>query len=522
MSKNSATASTPLSAGLRRFVYFTAVNTGAAIMIIQILGAKMLAPYIGTSHFVWTAQIAVTLVALSAGYYFGGWLVDKSARLGRLYTCILLAAIYVAVFIGFIEPVAYWCLRYKLAMGSLLTSFLLFFIPLALLAMTCPYLVRVLTSSVQNVGGTAGRLTAISTVGSVLGTILIGYVVVPYIRNSLMMYLTAAVLLGIVLVYFAVWGRSEGNPVLLALGSLILLAAGAGGVRLEGLSKTQGWKELFRGNSNFGRLQVIEHPSGRQRYYLNDFLTQNTYDPETRQSTSLFTYMLHDLAVAYTPRLERVLCIGMGVGIVPMQLARAGVQVDVVEINDGVVPVAERFFDFDRSKVRLEIGDGRSFLNSAPAATYDAVVLDAFLGDSSPSHLMTREAFASMRRTLTPEGVLVINSFGDFEEGRDFFTASLEKTLKAVFPGVRIHARGSGNVFFVASNQAELRVFRPPDFTQVHPSKRWEAETVFNKIMTTQPASGIVLTDDFNPVEFHDAENRENWRKQLTAWMRSL
>ncbi len=266
VSKNSATASTSLSAGLRRFVYFTAVNTGAAIMIIQILGAKMLAPYIGTSHFVWTAQIAVTLVALSAGYYFGGWLVDKSARLGRLYTCILLAAIYVAVFIGFIEPVAYWCLRYKLAMGSLLTSFLLFFVPLALLAMTCPYLVRVLTSSVQNVGGTAGRLTAISTVGSVLGTILIGYVVVPYIRNSLMMYLTAAVLLGIVLVYFAVWGRSEGNPVLLALGSLILLAAGAGGVRLEGLSKTQGWKELFRGNSNFGRLQVIEHPGGRQRY----------------------------------------------------------------------------------------------------------------------------------------------------------------------------------------------------------------------------------------------------------------
>ncbi len=232
--------------------------------------------------------------------------------------------------------------------------------------------------------------------------------------------------------------------------------------------------------------------------------------------------MLHDLAVAYTPRLERVLCIGMGVGIVPMQLARAGVRVDVVEINDGVVPVAERFFDFDRSKVRLEIGDGRSFLNSAPAAAYDAVVLDAFLGDSSPSHLMTREAFASMRRTLAPEGVLVINSFGDFEEGRDFFTASLEKTLKAVFQSVRIHARGSGNVFFVASNRTELHVFHPPDFTQVHPSKRWEVESVFNKIMTARPTSGIVLTDDFNPVEFHDAENRENWRKQLTAWMRSL
>lgn len=522
MSKKTSTGESPLSTGLRRYVYFTAAVTGAAIMIIEILGAKMLAPYVGTSHFVWTAQIAVTLVALAAGYYAGGRLVDRSTRLSRLYTCILLAAIYVAVFIGFVEPVAYWCLRFKLAPGSLLASFFLFFIPLALLAMTGPFLVRVLTSSLQSVGGNTGRLTAISTVGSFVGTILIGYVLVPHMRNSLTMYLTSVLLLVVVLVYFAVWGRAEGNAAGLAMGGAALLLAGAGGVRRDGMSSFHGWKELFRGNSNFGRLQVIENIAGSQRYYLNDFLTQNTYEPQTKQSTSLFTYMLHDLAMAYTPRLEKVLCIGMGVGIVPMQFARGGLDVEVVEINDGVVPVAERYFDFDRTKVRLEIGDGRSHLNSSPAAAFDAVVLDAFLGDSSPSHLMTREAFTSIRRVLKPEGALVINSFGDFTEGGDFFVASLDKTLKAVFPSVRIHSRGGGNVFFVASNLTELKVFHPPDFSRVHQSKRWEAENAFANVMTTRASSGMVLTDDYNPVEFYDAANRESWRKQLTAWVRAL
>src|SRR4051812_10142785 len=87
-------APAPLQSGLRRYLYFTAAATGAAILVVEILGAKMLAPYLGTSHFVWTAQIAVTLISLAAGYSFGGWLVDRSANLPRLYFCILAAAIY--------------------------------------------------------------------------------------------------------------------------------------------------------------------------------------------------------------------------------------------------------------------------------------------------------------------------------------------------------------------------------------------------------------------------------------------
>src|SRR5258708_32166624 len=83
-----------MTKALKRYLYFTAAITGAAILVVEILGAKMLSPYVGTSHFVWTAQIVVTLLALACGYYFGGWMVERSSRLSRLYICILLAAVH--------------------------------------------------------------------------------------------------------------------------------------------------------------------------------------------------------------------------------------------------------------------------------------------------------------------------------------------------------------------------------------------------------------------------------------------
>jgi len=113
----------------------------------------MLAPFVGTSPFVWTAQIAVTLVALASGYYAGGRLVDRSPRLSLLYWGIVGAAGYLALTVVICRPVAYWCLDFNLAVGSLLASTILFFIPLALLAMTGPFLVRVITSSLAGVGG---------------------------------------------------------------------------------------------------------------------------------------------------------------------------------------------------------------------------------------------------------------------------------------------------------------------------------------------------------------------------------
>jgi spermidine synthase len=267
-------------------------------------------------------------------------------------------------------------------------------------------------------------------------------------------------------------------------------------------------------NSNFGRLQVINAQNGACRYFLNDLLPQNAYDPAAKKSVFMFSYVLRSLACGYATNISDVLVIGLGVGIVPMTFARNGVRVDAVEINPAIVPLAEEFFDLDPSRLNLTIGDGRDFVNRC-AKKYDAVILDAFLGDSAPSHLMSREAFGGMKRLLKPGGVLVVDNWGETQSGRDFLVASLDKTLKTVFRSVRVHASGSGNVFFVASDQAGLQLKNPPDLSTMHERCREEVGAAITNVLTTDPRHGIVLSDDFNPAEYHDAANREQFRRQL-------
>lgn len=514
----------PLSPGQRLYFYVTAAISGAAVMIVEILGAKMLAPYIGTSHFVWTAQIAVTLAALATGYYCGGRWVDRMPQPTRLYLGLLVAGLYLCGAVTQVERVAYACLNLRLALGSLLASAFLFFIPLALLAMVGPFLVRLLTVSLQNVGGSVGRLTAISTVGSFVGTLLIGYVLIPLMPNSLTMIATAVALMLMAAIWLLVWGRKPGWN---AVAALALALAVTCGWITQSKKLLYGPKlmEVYRGNSNFGQLQVIQSHDGEHRYLLNDFLMQGAYDANTKQSTAIFFYLLHDLARAYATNINDVLVIGLGIGLVPMKFAQAGANVDVVEINPTMAPVAQRYFDFEPDRVHLTVSDGRQFLN-ASRQQYDVIIVDAFLGDSAPSHLMTREAFTTMRRLLRPGGVLILDCLGNLETDKDFLVASVQKTLRAVFPNVRIHCDIGNlananfvNVCFVAA-PGPLNLHRPASFDSVHPFVRQQVTAAFSQIVEADPAHGIVLTDDYNPVDYFDAHNREKERWAIAMRMK--
>lgn len=508
-------SSTPPSPGLRRFLLLTAAVTGASIMIVEILGAKMLAPYIGTSHFVWTAQIGVTLVALALGYAVGGRVADRSPGVRSLYGAVLMAALYLALSVWWCEPVAFWCIGFSLPVGSLLAATILYLPPLAFLAMTPPFLVRALTTSLDSVGASVGRLSAISTLGSVAGTVLIGYVLIPLLPNSRIMFLVSATLAVVAVAYFLVWDRRRATQAVVA--GVIGVGVGLQASNQAGLRPAAEMKEVFRGNSNFGMIQVLEMASPGLRAYLNDRLTQNTYVIEGGRSGSLFTYLLKGLAHVYTPEVRDALCIGMGVGIVPMELARQGVRVEVVEINDAIVPVAQRFFGFDPTRLQLTVGDGRPYL-AASTNRYDTILLDAFLGESVPAHLMTREALQLMRQHLKPGGTLVMNTIADTTIGRDYFITSLVRTLHAVFPEVRVHMAGDsgfGNIFVVAGDRPGLAPVRPPDLEGVPPGLLSQVQAAYDGVRHQDPQRGAVLTDDFNPVEYHDAGTRERFRHML-------
>jgi len=135
---------------------------------------------------------------------------------------------------------------------------------------------------------------------------------------------------------------------------------------------------------------------------------------------------------------------------------------------------------------------------------------------------MTREAFSAVKRALRPGGAIVINMFGEVEPGRDFFTASLNKTLSSVFKGVRMHSTGDGAVFFTAMDVPNPAFANRPPTEQAHPAVRSEFERTMSSVVSTDPNSGNVLTDDYNPVEFYDARNREQTRRRLALAFKSL
>lgn len=496
------------------FLYLTATLTGAVVLVVEILGAKMLTPWFGSSHFVWTAQITITLLALAAGYFLGGWLADRTDRLALIYAGLVLAGAYMAFAVKIRSPLAAACLDLDLALGSIVASLAMFFVPLTLLAAVGPFFVRRLTRSMNDVGRAVGRLSSLGTVGSVAGVLLTSYVLVPHFHDSTGMFAMAAVLDGLAAAYFIGWGWGERGQGVAVAGCVAGGLLGVAAVRAERGAVPDNLVVLERANSHFGSMMVTETRNGLARFYLNDRLVQNTYQPSTRSSLSMFTYALYHLSAGYTPRLETALCLGMGVGIAPGRLAARGTKVDVVEINPTVVGLAERWFDFNRSAVNLVVDDARHHLRVS-TNTYDTIHLDAFLGDSSPSHLMTREAFGEIRRHLNPGGTLVINSFAHFEPGRDFFGASLHKTLSAVFRQVRVHVSPGGNVFFVASDADPLIFRASTDLQDVPRMLRDDVATTLAHPVDVDVTRGIVLTDDYNPVDYHDAENRETVRRML-------
>ncbi len=259
------------------------------------------------------------------------------------------------------------------------------------------------------------------------------------------------------------------------------------------------WTVVHRADSPHGPIQVVELREDNgllRRRCLHGGLVQNTYAPQRRQSLSHFAGALLGLARAYTPRIEQALCIGLGAGIVPRELAKLGVAVEVVEINPVMAAVATAYFDFDPGAVSMAFGDGREFV-AASSQQYDAVLLDAFMDGDIPPHLVTVEALAEVKRHLRPDGVLVINAFGETSAARRESAAQLDRTLRRVFAStaVRQHGAGFGNVFFVATPRPLLQSFREPDFSGEHPELQFELMLMWQGVRPAISKAGSVYTD---------------------------
>lgn len=376
---------------------------GAGSLATEIGAARLLAPYYGSSTIVWANVIGLVLASLSLGYWLGGKLADRRPNprvLGRIVLAgaVLIAAVpfvagpFLDVSVKGLDQVSAGA-----AIGSFFAVLALFAPPVTLLGMVAPFAIRLAIDDVRDAGSVAGRLYALSTVGSLLGTFLSALVLIPAIGTQRTLLAAAVV---VALSGATMLGR-RWLAVAAALGALLAVPAGA--VRAEpGL--------IYEQESRYQFIHVTE-VHGVRRLYLNEGLAVHSI----WRRSSVLTGGEWDTYLAVPSLLgrplRRVAILGNAGGTTARALGifypRA--QVDGVELDPAVSAVGRRFFGLgDNPRLRVITADARPFLRRT-GARYDLIVVDAYRPPYVPFYLATREFFRLARSRLAPGGAIVLN-----------------------------------------------------------------------------------------------------------------
>jgi spermidine synthase len=406
-------------------------------MGLEIVGSRVLAPVFGTSLFVWGALITTFLAALALGYTFGGRLADRRPDPGTLAT--LLAGSGVLLFVIFAAPEALLAVLGRVPVSerfrALVASTLLFGPPSVLMGMVTPFAVRLAAREITTVGSAAGRLSALSTVGSILGTFVTAFFLIPtFPTRPILFSLGALLLLASLLVPAPRLARRLAVAAVAGVAGAAVYTVAPDVVR----PPTPVGTLVYEKETAYHRLRVVDQ--GLRRVLFFDRLTQGFVPvrPGLEMEENYTDGLLLGLALAEEPR--SVVAVGLGAGMVQTVLSAQAPEIATtsIEIDPEVVNVAKRFFGFaPDDNDRVIVGDGRRVLDAQVAST-DVILVDAYFSDSIPFHLVTEEFDALCKRRMTSKGALALNFVGFLSgKGNALFWAAV-KTLQKVFPRVYI------------------------------------------------------------------------------------
>jgi spermidine synthase len=488
-------------------LYITAFLGGLVSLALELAAARLLAPAFGTSELVWSAIIGLILLYLSVGYALGGRWADRHPYPALLYTLLVGAGVSIAVIPFLARPLLRGAARGMLAwdlgliVGPFAVVLVLFVVPVTLLACVSPFVIRLSVDHVADSGGTAGRVYAVSTLGSFIGTLLPNLLLVPALgtqRTFLVLALVTAVV--------GLWGLWSANRrrfwrmawVLLLLAALLWLDPGA--VKpLPGL--------IYEDESVYNFIQVVEDPQGARVLLLNEGQgIHSVYRPGDALLTGgPWDYYL--VAPFFNPpphppeAVDRLLVIGLAGGTISTQYTEVygPVPIDGVEIDPAIVAVGRRYFAMTQPNLRVHVTDGRAFL-AQTSQHYDVVAVDAYRLPYIPWHLTTVEFFRQVRAHLTSEGVVSINVGHTPDDWR--LVAAMVATLRRVFPSVHvIDVPESFNAIVVATVQTTTPQHLADNLPQLSDPR---LRTVAQRALAhgrEVPASDVVFTDDRAPVE---------------------
>jgi spermidine synthase len=497
----------------RYILELTVFVCGAIVMTYEIIGSRIVAPFIGTSIYVWTSLIGVILAALSLGYWLGGRVADRRPDIKVLAFIIFVAGGLISL-TTLIKDLALGAIAGAptgLELRSLLASILLFAPASIALGFVLPFAVKIKMVSLDESGKTVGRLYALSTIGSIAGTFAAGFFLIPFVGSVRSLYILAATLFAVSLVL---------APFAFTRASFAAITLFVFGIGLNELSWAYlRWShELYDIDTEYNRVQVFrttDPKTGRAMRALatDPFSTQSAIYLDGDDLALRYTRFYH-LIRHFRPDFRHTLMIGGAGYTFPREYLRTypAATIDVVEIDPGMTDIARQHFRLeDDPRLKIIHEDGRVYLNRS-SAEYDGILIDAF-GSlfSVPQHLTTVEAVRNLDRLLDGDGVVIFNLGSAIRGGSSSFLQAELATYRTVFPNVYLFKVNPDydderiqNVIVVAcKSNCESNVVSDQEISRLL-SHRYTDEI---------PLDRPILTDDLAPVEYYNSFGQDLYRR---------
>jgi predicted membrane-bound spermidine synthase len=495
------------------YLYLAVFTSGLAGLAVEMTASRLLGSVFGSSNLVWAAIIGLILIYLTLGYYIGGKWADRSPHPRTFYTILAWAGLMIGLVPLIARPVlrlsasAFDELQMGILFGSFVAVVVLFIIPVTLLGTASPFAIRLAIQDAKKAGSISGRIYAISTLGSFIGTFLPVLVLIPLIGTYRTFLAISSILL---VVAFIGLVRSAGwrdllihiwMPIVLILAALLALRGpdrSASGL-------------IYETESAYNYIQVLER-DGFIYLRLNEGQgVHSIYHPLILNHRGPWEQVLVAPFFNSPPvnpaQVKRVAILGLAAGTTArdISLVFGSIPIDGYEIDPVIVKVGRKYFDMNETNLNVHVQDARVGL-AASQELYDIISVDAYRPPYIPWHLTTREFFESVFEHLSPQGVLVIN-VGRAPNDRRLVDA-LGTTLLNVFPSIHIvDVPDSFNTIIFATHKPTRTDNFLANFeylktlADVHPLLLETMELAAGNIRS-QPESTVVFSDDRAQIEW--------------------
>ncbi|PLX27176.1 hypothetical protein C0583_04720 [Candidatus Parcubacteria bacterium] len=467
------------------YQYLTLFLVGAVVLIMEIGGARLLAPFFGSTIYVWSSLITVTLGFLTLGYYFGGVVGDKYKSF-QLWYGIIASASTLAIFLLKINRyLLVFSDNFGFKWGPLVASILIFALPLVFYSMSGPILIRLFSLKIDKSGSISGNIFAISTLGSLFGALLAGFMLIPNYSLALVL-LVSNLILGILAIIGLILEKTKWSLlVFFALALLLVYFLPIFNINSENKVTIIHSEPSFYADLKVAQMQNVD-------MLLMDGSAQSVFSRLENQSFAYEALQINKQLVDMSDD-AKILVLGYGVGMVG-EVFSEKFAIDYVELDPKMIELSKDYFDYNLDdNDEMYIADARQFLRQTDKK-YDVVYIDLYHSSVIPYHTHTKEALELLKTRLNDNALVFCNILGEKDSA---LLQSLAMTMNSVFKNIYFSSTQDGfaNILAYATDNDDF----VPDFSFRH------------KEISISTDQAVLITDDKNPLDRLSSERLDGF-----------